>query len=308
VTLKAGITADGKEAIDYVPYDAKDPVQKEIMDFFKQLFPADDLREYILTLAAGCLEGSNLEQCFYIMTGGGGNGKSAFVELMTSVLGQYAGSLASTALTRKRPESGAANPDIMAIRNKHFIFMAEPDNNEPLNTSRIKQFTGEDVVEARGLFEDQTKFQITGKIFMLCNNFPPIQTMDRGTTRRMIAVPFESKFVDPNSDEMKVDSGKKIFPRDPFLDIKLKKWRGAFLARLVHIYDNVYLRKGLHPIPLKVRKETDRYRETFDMFGKFPHSTDNTASDIEFIERFESAGGAGIKQSELRALLERKKN
>lgn len=257
------------DPVEYHPYRHDDPEQAEIDDFMAKIFPDAELREFMWKRLASCLEGTNAEQLYETWIGVGGNGKSKLVDLMCMVLGDYASSLQSTAMTRKRPESGAANPDIMAIRNKHFIFMAEPDNNEPLNTSRIKQFTGEDVVEARGLFEDQTKFQITGKIFMLCNNFPPIQTMDRGTTRRMIAVPFESKFVDPNSDEMKVDSGKKIFPRDPFLDIKLKKWRGAFLARLVHIYDNVYLRKGLHPIPLKVRKETDRYRETFDMFGKF---------------------------------------
>jgi hypothetical protein len=40
-------------------------------------------------------------------------------------LGDYTSSLQSTAMTRKRPDAGAANPDIMAIRNKRFIYMAE---------------------------------------------------------------------------------------------------------------------------------------------------------------------------------------
>ena len=91
------------------------------------------------------------------MTGSGGNGKSKFVGLMLSVLGQYAGSLASTALTRKRPESGAANPDIMSIKGSRFVEVKEPDEGEPLNTARMKQFSGEDLVEARGLFKDQEK-------------------------------------------------------------------------------------------------------------------------------------------------------
>jgi putative DNA primase/helicase len=103
------------------------------------------------------------------MTGSGGNGKSKFVELMTGVLGQYAGSLASTALTRKRPESGAANPDIMSIKGCRFVEMKEPDEGEPLNSARMKQFSGEDLVEARGLFKDQERFKITGKIFLACN-------------------------------------------------------------------------------------------------------------------------------------------
>ena len=150
---------------------------------------------------ASCLEGANKEQRYDTWIGVGGNGKSKLVDLVALTLGDYATSLQSTALTRKRPESGAANPDIIAVWKKRFIYLAEPDDGEPLNTSRMKQFTGEDVVEARGLFQDQQKFQITGKLFMLCNRLPPIHTNDRGTWRRVIAVPFESKFVDPKGPE-----------------------------------------------------------------------------------------------------------
>jgi len=45
----------------------------------------------------------------------------------------------------------------------------------------------------------------------------------------------------------------------------------------------------------------------FDMFGDFPHSTNNTASDASFIKRFEDAGGPSIKQRELAKILENKK-
>jgi P4 family phage/plasmid primase-like protien len=267
VTLKAGITADGKEAIDYVPYDAKDPVQKEIMDFFKQLFPADDLREYILTLAAGCLEGSNLEQCFYIMTGGGGNGKSAFVELMTSVLGQYAGSLASTALTRKRPESGAANPDIMSIKGCRFVEMKEPDEGEPLNSARMKQFSGEDLVEARGLFRDQERFKISGKIFLACNRMPPIHSMDGGTWRRIRVIPFDSKFL-PSGDPM-IDISRHMYPRDDMLKERMKGWRQPFLSLLVHYYETKYCPNGIKKVPAVVMQACENYKGSFDTFGKF---------------------------------------
>jgi len=182
-------------------------------------------------------------------------------------LGDYASSLQSTAMTRKRPESGAANPDIMAIRNKRFIYMAEPDDREPLNTSRMKQFTGEDDVEARGLFEDQTKFKITGKIFMLCNAFPAINTMDRGTWRRVRAIPFESKFVDPSQEE--INPAANIYPRDNQLDARMKEWRTLFMSRLVHIYKTQYMPFGLGKIPAVVTQESSKYKESFDSVAKF---------------------------------------
>jgi hypothetical protein len=43
------------------------------------------------------------------------------------------------------------------------------------------------------------------------------------------------------------------------------------------------------------------------MFGKFPLSTSNTAADNEFIESLKNAGESGIKLSNLKAILERKK-
>jgi phage/plasmid-associated DNA primase len=170
-------------------------------------------------------------------------------------------------MTRKRPDAGAANPDIMAIRNKRFIYMAEPDDREPLNTSRMKQFTGEDDVEARGLFEEQTKFKITGKIFMLCNAFPAINTMDRGTWRRVRAVPFESKFVDPGAEEVKPE--ENIYPRDNNLDMNLKKWRTLFMSRLIHLYKTEYLPHGLGAVPAIVTQESNKYQESFDSVAKF---------------------------------------
>ena len=70
-------------------------------------------------------------------------------------------------------------------------------------------------------------------------------------------------------------------------------YKGASLIRLAtyrRILENDYSRKFIG----------------FDMFGRLSHSTSNTVADNEFIESFENAGGSGIKQSKLKAILERK--
>ena len=275
VTFLAGRYATKNcDPIEYVEYNPHDPEQaivyREIDEFMEKVFPRPELRQYMWRKLASCLEGSNKEQTYDTWIGVGGNGKSKLVDLMSMVLGDYASSLQSTAMTRKRPDSGAANPDIMAIRNKRFIYMAEPDDREPLNTSRMKQFTGEDDVEARGLFEDQTKFKITGKIFMLCNAFPAIHTMDRGTWRRVRATPFESKFVDPETEE--INHSENIYARDNDLDAKLQRWRTFFMSRLVHIYRTQYLPYGLGKIPSIVTQESNKYQESFDSLAKFIHA------------------------------------
>jgi P4 family phage/plasmid primase-like protien len=305
------------DPFDYIPYNPEDPEQAEIDDFMEKVFPRPELRAYMWRKLASCLEGTNREQTYETWIGVGGNGKSKLTDLMAMTLGDYATSLQSTVLTRKRPESGAANPDLMAIRNRRFIYMQEPDDGEPLNTSRMKQFTGEDVVEARGLFEDQTKFQITGKMFMMCNRFPPIHAMDRGTWRRVRATPFESKFVDPDGDEGKdISPQNKIFPRDNQLDIKLKRWRSFFFARLVHIYENEYMKNGLEPIPAIIKQESEKYREGFDGFGKFKNARIRIESGSEarildiwrayknWLEISGSGSGKKLTQLELQKRLE----
>jgi len=266
ISLRVGVTPNCAEPIAYVPYDPADPRQAELQDFFRKLFPDEELREYVLTLMAGCLEGANKEQCFYIMTGGGGNGKSKFVDLMTSTLGQYAGSLATTALTRKRPDSGAANPDIISVKGCRFIEMKEPDDHEPINSARMKQFSGEDYVEARGLFKDQERFRITGKIFLACNQLPPIHSMDGGTWRRVRVIPFKSKFV-PKGDP--IDPDNFVFPRDDMMEEKLKQWREPMFSLLVHYYETKYCPGGIQKVPAIVMEASERYKGDYDSLGKF---------------------------------------
>jgi P4 family phage/plasmid primase-like protien len=268
MSFLAGRNYPDSEAIEYHAYDAEDPMQQELMNFLRKIFPSEEMLSYYIRLMASCLEGANREQCYYTFIGVGGNGKSKVVDLMKYTFGDYCSSLSATALTRKRPDSGAANPDIIGIKNKRFIYLQEPDDREPLNTSRMKQFSGEDVVEARGLFEDQQRFRITGKLFMMCNRLPPIHAMDRGTWRRIRVLQFGSKFVDNSDPELKAGR-PNVFPRDNDLDAKLRVWREAWLALLVHVYETEYLVTGLEPIPAMVINESNKYKESFDMYGKF---------------------------------------
>lgn len=264
----AGRNYPDSEPIEYHPYDPESEDVRELMEFLLKIFPSKDIRNYVIRLLASCLEGNNREQCYYTFIGVGGNGKSKLVDLMRYTFGEYCSSLQATALTRKRPDSGAANPDIIAIKNTRFIYLQEPDDREPLNTSRMKQFSGEDVVEARGLFEDQQRFRITGKLFMMCNNLPPIHAMDRGTWRRIRVVQFGSKFVDQSDPDLKAGR-PNVFVRDNGLDAKLRRWREAWLSLLVHVYETEYMVNGLEPIPQAILDESNRYKESFDQYGKF---------------------------------------
>ena len=264
------------ESFDYEPYDPNDPNIVEIMEFFSMIFPNPELREFVLTLAAGCLEGNNMEQSFYIMTGSGSNGKSKFVNFMKYTLGDYASSLSTTTITRKRPDAGAANPDLITIKNRRFIDMAEPDEREQLNTAIIKQLSGGDTLMARGLFKDQEQIKVSGKMFLATNRMPKIESMDGGTWRRIKVIPFLAKFLDPGHPN--IDPANNYYVKDYMLEEKLQRWRVAFFSLLVHYYETKYCPNGIRKFPDMVNEYTNEYKGSNDSFEKFMTDRIRTAT------------------------------
>jgi len=186
--------------------------------------------------------------------------------LMEHTFGDYGTSLSTTVFTRKKPDSGSANPDIITVKCRRYIHMGEPDDNEKINTSIMKQYSGGDLIPARGLFSEQEKFSIMGKIFMSCNDLPPVNKMDGGTWRRIRVIPHVAVFKDPGDPA--IDHSKYIYQKDLDLENKLRSWRVAFLGILVHYYDQFYLKTGLKE-PACVMKASDKYKDECDQFMMF---------------------------------------
>ncbi len=267
ISFQMGRSSVGMESIPYVPYDPAKPELEhtEIFDFLRKIYPNPILFDYMLTLLASCLEGINREQKFYIMTGGGSNGKSKLIDLMNKTFGEYQETVGTTVITRKRPDSGAANPDLIVIKCKRFISMSEPDPGEKINTSSMKLMSGEDILKARGLFADQDAFVVMGKMFMLCNDMPPVDDTSNGTWRRLRVIPHVSTFKDLDEP---IDPSRYIFHKDIMLEEKIKRWRPFFASILVWYYENKYLREGLKE-PDVVMVASRKYKEDNDAFAAF---------------------------------------
>ena len=267
ISFQMGRGIIGMDAIPYIPYDAENPAPEhlEIQDFFRKIYPDPVLREYALTLYSACLEGANHEQKFYIMSGSGGNGKSKIIDLMSKTFGEYQEALPVTALTRKRADAGSANPEMIVLKCKRFVSMVEPEEGERINTSLMKQLSGQDTLKARGLFQDQDQFVVMARIFMSCNDLPAVSTMDQGTWRRLRVIPHVSTFVEEGKA---TDHSRHIYARDPLLDSKISRWRPYFAGMLAWYYENKYLRGGLTE-PEQVTEASNKYKEENDAFAAF---------------------------------------
>jgi len=238
-------------------------LRDDLRDFIKQIIPDDELRDYTVRYISKCLSGDNRDEEFNIWTGSGGNGKSKLVELIQLSLGEYACNLPVALLTQKRKASGAAAPEMARTRGKRFVFMQEPDVNETLNVGEMKEITGNDKIQARGLYKEPFEFTPQFKLLLMCNQLPNIPSNDDGTWRRLRAVPFISSFV----KEEDVDIKFNRYPIDKQLKKKLPYWIIPFMGILLEEWRE-YDKNGIN-IPEAVTDKTRDYRNSNDVIGKW---------------------------------------
>jgi P4 family phage/plasmid primase-like protien len=220
--------------IDYIPLSEKTKaIESEINDFMAKLFPEEALREYMWDHLSSTLVGTALNQTFNNYLGGGRNGKSVLVSLMTKTLGEYKGELPLTAVvTQRRVGVGGLSPEIVKLKGKRYAVMQEPRQGDILNEGILKELTsGMDAIQARGLFTDTITFIPQFKLVVCANILPEIKAQDHGTWRRIRVIPFKSLFTENPVDN---DPHKPYqFLLDPAIDDKFDEWKPVFLAILV---------------------------------------------------------------------------
>jgi P4 family phage/plasmid primase-like protien len=194
----------------------------------------------------------------------GGNGKSKIIELFELAFGDYCGKLSVTNVTQKRPASNACTPELLKNKGKRFVTLQEPDDDEQIHVGAMKELTGGDKIQARGLHKDPIEFKPQWKIVMTSNVLPQVSANDNGTWRRIRVTEFISRFMEPK--DMK--PGKKYqFPIDYDLSTKLQMWPEAFMYILIQNYHN-FVKNGLKE-PHEVMKNTEAYKEESDCMLQF---------------------------------------
>jgi P4 family phage/plasmid primase-like protien len=259
ITLSTGIR--------YVPFNKnkqKDiQIKNEIEDFMTKLFPVVDLRKYIWEHLASTLIGKNKSQTFNIYNGCGRNGKSKLVELMSMVLGDYKGVVPITLVTQKRNNIGSLSPEIAALKGVRYAVMQEPSKGDKLNDGIMKELTGEDPIQGRGLYQDAVTFVPQFKLVVCTNTLFDIKSNDDGTWRRIRLCEFMSKFVkEPNPTE----HSPYEFSVDQNISIKFEQWKHIFMDMLVQI---TLEQDGLVTDCDMVMKASNEYRAGQDYLMEF---------------------------------------
>jgi P4 family phage/plasmid primase-like protien len=246
----------------YKEFNPEHPKVKFIFSELKKIIPDDDIREYLLLFFGSCLEGRNKQQKLHIFTGTGSNGKSILIEFLEEVFGELASKMPIQFLCSKRGNSGAASPELARTRGIRLLSMQEPESTAKFNEGQLKELTGADKMITRELFKGCIEFVPQYKPIICCNTVPTINAGDGGTQRRMVIVPFESKFVmDPKEPNE--------YARDDNINEKLCKCKEHMMALLIHYYKKFQQNGGkLYP-PDKITIQTEAYLSDNDIFKEF---------------------------------------
>ncbi len=238
--------------VDYEP-DIESPAFER---FLRVIQPDASIRAFLQRSIGYSMLGVVRERSFWILYGGGNNGKSVFTNLFTTMLGDYAcGTTSETIMDAKR-QGGSANSDIARLRGKRYVVIPETAENERLNASLIKALSAGDVITARHLYGEYFDFPFTGKMWIATNHKPTITDHSKGFWDRLKLVPFTVSV--PDDQVIKSD----------ILLAQLMNERSGILTWAVQGARDYFDMDGL-AVPDVIQAEIDQYKFEQDSIAQF---------------------------------------
>jgi len=236
----------------------------DINTFMSKLFPIEDLKRYMFDHFASCLIGTNKNQTFHVYHGSGSNGKSIVADLMSLTLGEYKGTVPITLVTDARGKIGGTSDEVLKLKGVRYAVMQEPTKGVKLNEGVMKELTGGDPIQARGLYSESEIFEPQFNLVVCTNNLFEIDSNDDGTWRRIRRCIFHSKFVDEG--ESVNDDTSYVYPKDKSLKDKLPRLAVAFASMLVK---RAFETNGIVEICESVASASNEYRKGQDHIAAF---------------------------------------
>ena len=210
-----------------------------------------ELVAYLQRVVGYCLTGSTRAHAMFFLYGTGANGKSVFVNVIATILGDYSANAPMDTFMETRSDRHPT--DLAGLRGARFVSATETEQGRRFNESKLKAITGGDLVTARHLYQDFFTYPPQYKILIAGNHKPAIRNIDEAMRRRLHLIPFTIT-VPPER-------------RDPRLTERLLAERDGILAWALEGC-LLWQEHGLKQ-PQSVMNATDEYFEAEDAIGRW---------------------------------------
>lgn len=255
---------------DYIEYDKDHNKQKQLDIYLKQVYPNENIRNYIIDILGVAICCGKIEQFNILWGDSGANGKSTLMQLLQNTFGDYAKTMPVSFFLQKRAASNAAQSELVRLKGARLSISSEPDKDEIFNLGVMKELTGHDMLMARGLYQDPVEFELYAQFFLSCNEFPKIplsSSNDGGTWRRLKVIPHDAYFYIGEEPPSNI-RGKVFVKKDQDIDTKLKTFPKYLMSKIIHNILGKYPALEIN-IPKEVEYATDEYQKSSDIFKEF---------------------------------------
>ncbi|WP_225733373.1 phage/plasmid primase, P4 family [Pseudoclavibacter sp. CFCC 14310] len=242
--------------------------------FLEQTFEGDQqMITYVQRLTGLSAIGEVLENILPFLHGSGGNGKTVFLETITSILGEYATETPPNFLLagRDRHETELAN-----LQGRRMAVASEINEGTRFDEAKVKMLTGGDKITARYMRQDFFTFTPSHTLWLMGNSQPKVETGGDSFWRRLRLIPF----LHTVTKEQRVEN----------LQERLIEHEGAGILAWIVQGAVDYLNEGLDE-PDAVRAATAEYKQEEDHLGRYA------------AERLKVGGGSimAVPKAEVRA-------
>ncbi len=204
------------------------------------------------------LTGDTSEEKLFLVYGPEASGKTTFLESIRSAMGDYARTIQTDLLTKKRDSGNAGNatPELAALAGARLAAGSEMEQGREIAEALAKNLTGGESIVARHLYADTFEYKPQFKLWLALNHCPKVSADDGAIWRRILRIGFE-KTVPPE----RRDKTLKPYLRDP---------SGGLPAVLAWAVEGCLLwqRDGLK-VPPAVERSTAAYRQESDPLAAF---------------------------------------
>jgi phage/plasmid-associated DNA primase len=196
---------DFEMPVAYTPND-KEGLEKAETYFLSLFCGRKDTMQVFLNYIKTAMTGNQLRY-FITMLGDGRNGKSLVLIILGLIFGKFIGVLSKDIFITRKNESNI-NTEVFKLTQYRFGYASELKETDELNSKRIKEITGGDPINYRGLHQADTTIKPTCNIGACSQFMPSFNTQDQATIDRLICFPFNARF-DVNA-EFEIELKKNI--------------------------------------------------------------------------------------------------
>jgi len=275
--------------------------KEDIEKFLKQVFPDEEVRNFVIQTQAQALSGRKTEDLIYTHTGRGGNGKTILIEILKNVFGGYFLNIPVSMLT-KANNKGHNDPDPYMGRWKgvRYGMANEPKDGASFNDSLIKNIGSQESLEYRMLYSNKVlELHPQLKLNIYCNNKLRFNADDGGIGRRMCVVDYISKFAE------EVDEANNIYLIDSELSHKVKDWKKDYMRLLLNLHQNNYKHNPPASVVKSSRMYIDENNDVLKFVNEFYEKTNNNNDFITLKDiKMEYQNNKQYEQTKLKNLKE----